>query len=312
MKGLFKYRSTQFVYCVRRVAYKFGKKEHLPLGTLPRGMFNDYLIERIVSGEPLMVARFGSQEARATAWSLGVERGYDKAIPRYVQKRMAVGPGFFPADDTNIQHFGHIMVESARKLDALAYWDSFMQQYLLEEVCPVRLVITRLEDLEPYRNQDKPWSSALQGRKVLVVHPFAATIESQYHNRAFLFENPNVLPDFELKTLVPPQTIAGSRDSRFDNWFQALAFLEKETDRIDFDVAIIGCGAYGFPLAAHVKETGRQAVHLGGATQMLFGIKGRRWDLKPISSELYNDYWVRPGPSEKPANAGAVEDGCYW
>lgn len=45
---------------------------------------------------------------------------------------------------------------------------------------------------------------------------------------------------------------------------------------------------------------------------MLFGIKGRRWDLKPISKELYNTRWVRPGAEERPANASAVEDACYW
>ena len=45
-----------------------------------------------------------------------------------------------------------------------------------------------------------------------------------------------------------------------------------------FDVAIIGCGAYGMPLAAMLKQAGKQAIHLGGATQLLFGIKGKRWE----------------------------------
>lgn len=33
---------------------------------------------------------------------------------------------------------------------------------------------------------------------------------------------------------------------------------------------------YGFPLAAHVKHKGKQAIHLGGTLQLLFGIKGNR------------------------------------
>lgn len=44
--------------------------------------------------------------------------------------------------------------------------------------------------------------------------------------------------------------------------------------KINFDTAIIGCGAYGMPLAAQIKNAGRQAIHLGGAVQLLFGIKG--------------------------------------
>lgn len=45
---------------------------------------------------------------------------------------------------------------------------------------------------------------------------------------------------------------------------------------------------------------------------MLFGIKGKRWDLKEISKELYNENWTRPDENEKPAGAFKVENGCYW
>ena len=27
----------------------------------------------------------------------------------------------------------------------------------------------------------------------------------------------------------------------------------------------LGCGAYGFPLAAHVKRMGKKAIHMGGS-----------------------------------------------
>ena len=147
---------------------------------------------------------------------------------------------------------------------------------------------------------------------MLVVHPFASTIEKQYARRGELFANPDVLPDFELKTIIPPQTIAGTVDGRFENWFEALDFLKNTIATEAFDVCIIGCGAYGFPLAAFVKAIGKQAIHLGGATQMLFGIKGKRWDLKEISKELYNQSWTRPSENEKPAGAFKVEGGCYW
>ena len=310
--GKMQYRAMQFRYCARRLLYKVGKAEFLPKGALGKNEFNTLIASLIRSGSPFMVGRFGSQEARATAWALGVERGYDRAIPRYVRKRMAIGPGFFPADDAHIRRFGILMAESARRLDALAYWDSFMQQWLLKEVCPKGLPISYLENLEPYRNQNNPWTSALRGRRVLVVHPFARSIERQYARRGELFENPELLPDFELQTLVPPQTIAGTPDPRFLDWFEALESLKAEVDARSFDVAIIGCGAYGFPLAAHVKDSGCQAIHGGGAVQMLFGIKGRRWDLKPISKTLYNESWIRPSAEERPDGAYKVEDACYW
>ena len=83
-----------------------------------------------------------------------------------------------------------------------------------------------------------------------------------------------------------------------------------EIEKHDFDICLLGCGAYGFPLAAHVKRLGKKAVHIGGALQLLFGIKGRRWDRE--FSSIYNDAWVRPEENEKPRNANSVEGGCYW
>ena len=99
--------------------------------------------------------------------------------------------------------------------------------------------------------------------------------------------------------------------------------MENEIDKHNYDICIIGCGAYGFHLAAHVKRTGKKAVHLGGATQMLFGIKGNRWEDPDYAFpevnvpagwylRLINDSWVKPNPSSRPKNADSVEGACYW
>ena len=124
----------------------------------------------------------------------------------------------------------------------------------------------------------------------------------------------NILPEFELKTLKAVQTIAGEKDERFSTWFETLEYMFEETMKIDFDIAIIGCGAYGMPLAAKLKKAGKQAIHLGGATQLLFGIKGKRWEENYPSkiASCFNEYWGYLADSEKPKNAGTVEMGCYW
>ena len=109
----------------------------------------------------------------------------------------------------------------------------------------------------------------------------------------------------------------------FKDWFEALQWMKDEIDRREYDVCLIGCGAYGFPLAAHVKRRGKQAVHLGGALQLLFGIRGKRWEdpnygVKGFGvpygrySNLMNVHWVRPEYKEKPKSSNAVEGGCYW
>ena len=78
------------------------------------------------------------------------------------------------------------------------------------------------------------------------------------------------------------------------------------------NIALIGCGAYGFPLAAHVKRKGKKAVLLGGALQILFGIKGKRWEEHPQISRLMNEHWTRPLKNEVPNNSVKIDGGSYW
>ena len=121
-----------------------------------------------------------------------------------------------------------------------------------------------------------------------------------------------MLPDFELKTIKAVQTIAGQK-SEFETWFDALDSMKEKIRNIDFDIAIIGCGAYGFPLASFVKDLGKQAIHLGGVTQLLFGIKGKRWEEWKHYTELRKnngENWIYS--DEIPENYKKIEGGCYW
>jgi hypothetical protein len=125
-----------------------------------------------------------------------------------------------------------------------------------------------------------------------------------------------MLPEFELRTLRAVQSIAGERTD-FATWFDALHWMEQQMDAVDYDVCLVGCGAYGFPLAAHAKRTGHKAVHLGGSLQLLFGIRGQRWESPQYNDEydysrLMNEHWVRPAADERPRDAEQVEGACYW
>ena len=148
-------------------------------------------------------------------------------------------------------------------------------------------------------------------KKNLVVHPFEKTIKRQYQIHDKLFENPDILPDFKLITLKAVQSIAGETVP-YATWFEALQSMEDKIKTIDFDIAIIGCGAYGLPLASFIKTLGKKAVHLGGATQLLFGIKGKRWEEREDFKKLFNEYWTHPLPDDTPSHFKRVESGCYW
>lgn len=268
----------------------------------------------IATGEPCMIARLGSAELGCaslhTRWRAGkvVRLAYPKSLRRVMQ----VNAGVFPTDDASLDRFSEVFLDAVSRADVLGVCFHRDEHRIVGRFCPdARLV--QHEALNCVLRKD-PWSSELAGKTVLVVHPFAKTIESQYRTRrTLLFDDPNVLPEFELKTLAAVQSSAGN-ECTFPTWFDALDHMRQEIANTDFDVAIIGAGAYGLPLAAAVKDMGRQAVQLGGATQLLFGIRGRRWEVESPDdiAPLFNEYWVRPSSEETPAGAGLVEGGCYW
>jgi hypothetical protein len=263
------------------------------------------LLER---NAPAMIARFGSTEIKAVLWPR-----FPWVVKRLVERRvfsnMMVASGFFPPSREAIERFSALMYDDMGQLDILGSWRR--EEYLLRRHL-LRVTKVPLTALEPYLSAH-PWSETLEGRRVLVVHPFSRTIESQYNDhRQQLFEDSRVLPKFgNLATIRAVQTLVGNK-SQYSDWFQALESMKIAMDATNYDVAIIGCGAYGFPLAAHAKRRGKLAVHLGGATQILFGIRGNRWDADPQISRLYNEWWVRPAPEERVADADRVENACYW
>lgn len=288
-------------------------------------LISEKIIALLESNEPMMIARYGSTELSAIVNYIGVHTKFNNRIIQYILgkapqwwwnekiiQQMKNWSGFFPANQLNVEKFCQLMIDDSSQVDMLASWIPD-EKYLKKELKNAEFV--KGIYIEPFWST-VPWTKYLEGKKVLVVHPFAAQIEEQYKHRDLLFKNPDILPVFQLITLEAVQSLGGECND-FESWFEALDYMKKKIDSIDYDVCLIGCGAYGFPLAAHVKRQGKKAVHLGGSLQLLFGIKGKRWEDPNYNknynySELMNEYWIRPDEKFKPKNAANVEDGCYW
>ena len=271
---------------------------------------NDRITEYINKGEPFMIARYGGSELKLIRAYfernlMGKEQEYDEAV-----EQLNKLSGFFPSDRLLADRFVELMLESSSQIDLLGIWHNFMEDFVCEQYA-INSEFTLLRNLEPYYLEGQGWSEALAGKKVLVIHPFEESIRVQYNKRREVWGDRNILPDFELHTIKAVQTLSDQTDDRFETWFDALDYMTKQCYEVDFDVALIGCGAYGLPLAAKIKKMGKGAIHLGGALQILFGIKGSRWDAHPIISSFYNDAWIR-SIDEKPKGSEKVEEDCYW
>lgn len=279
--------------------------------------------QSIESGKPLMVSRFSTceidvlnicrQRARnplSQAFGTLLD-GIPSQYTEPIRFRAHNNAGIFPATDEGLNDFSRITFDACSRIDILGVWGSplHMEETLWRERCPKADLVT-LPAIEPYYDP-APWSAALAGKRVLVVHPFEASIQQQFLKREHLFPSTDILPEFELQTLKAVQSNAGG-ETTYESWGDALNTMKEQINATEFDIALIGAGAYGLPLAAHVKDLGKQAVHMGGALQILFGIKGGRWDDNPKINRFYNEHWARPLPEETPAQSGQVEEGCYW
>lgn len=272
---------------------------------------NDKLFELIVDNQPFAFCRFSFVE-----YDLMIRCKTQNyfGIKTYKNKKNIVNS--FKIDEKNkylgIELFNTIMLEALDDADMLGVWrnipmgDTYFDTVKDKE----KKYLVHATAVEPY-GFEFPWSKALQGKKVLVVSPFSKEIKQQYQIRELLWDNKDILPQFELITVNSVWYFANSRDERFSNWFEALDYLYSEIMKEDFDIALLGCGAFGFPLAARIKKAGKQAVHMGGALQILFGIKGKRWDNTNVSS-FYNESWIRPGEDSKPADSDKLDQSCYW
>lgn len=321
----------------RKVFRVFNKKEFKnPECIYNRQIANQIIYDLLVADAPCMIARFGTTElitlnnylciksndsSLKKVWSFISDNTHTPWWFEENFKFLEVFSGVYPATQEISERFSNRYLEDIPLIDVLGsfqYYEKFM---------PLKnnIINVHLETLYPFFVK-QPWTKALKGKKVLIVHPFEETIIHQYSKRNHLFKDENILPEFELITYKAVQSAAGIRP-KYKDWFEALKFMADEISKIDFDICILGCGAYGLPLAAHVKRMGKKSFHIGGGLQLLFGIKGKRWDNtnygtcefknytglmdKPYNT-LYNEYWIRPLKEDTPKNAKNLDNGVYW
>ena len=325
-------KSVIFTLKVFRKIYMtiFNIHDVKPKCELDANKASELIYNELMSNKPSMIARFGAFELLTIVNYLGVTNS-KKSIIKYIKgeepdwiwnektlKFMNTNAGFFPPEIEKIEQFCQMILEDKNLVDILGSWLS--SEKLIENGMHATKVNLLL--LEPFWSQN-PWTKALENKKILVIHPFSRTILAQYEKREFLFDNKDVLPEFKSLTVIKAVQSLGKGDDRFKDWFEALEYMQTEIDKVDYDICLIGAGAYGFPLAAHVKRKGKKAIHMGGALQLLFGIRGRRWEVwddeatqfetpKGFYTNLMNEHWVRPNEQEKPKAATNVEGGCYW
>jgi hypothetical protein len=250
----------------------------------------------LCTDEPLFIGRNGSTE-------LGLQLG----IPQ--QPQHIVNAGIWPSPIG----FAEAAAEATRATDILAA--GWYQPYAAAEASflqGTQSLKVDLPALEPYYAPEHlQWTRLLADQRVAVVSPFAESIQQQIKKPIW----PNgLLPqsiDWQtIRTGFPP-LIAPNGPCAWPvaSWQKAVDLLVRQVEAAKVRVVLLGCGGLGMLVAHRLKQSGHICIVLGGALQILFGIKGRRWLKEPVAAN-FNEHWIFP--LEQPSGAAIIEGGCYW
>lgn len=158
-----------------------------------------------------------------------------------------------------------------------------------------------------------PTFDKMRNKKVLVISAFTELIMSQYESGRVHKLGIDFPMIESLDGVTSPYCFLN--DGPHDNYFETLDHIFETIKQKDFDIAILGCGAYGHMLVHKIcSELNKEAIYIGGSVTNLFGILSTRELKHGMGKDItLNEYWITTIPeSFRPTNYKQIEDGCYW
>lgn len=278
------------------------------------------------SNTPFFIGRNGTIEIEILFfWVLRRRGGGRNPYPTNLQLQIEQNAGIFPGTAESIDRWCEAYIEALSHMDGGAagwYEPVWRAEKGILDIHAPHAFRTPLRSLEPYYvPRGLRWTEQLVGKHVAVVSSFADTMQAQIQRpkeiwtgaQEGLLDISGVTWTF-VRTGYAPMTARGNAEwpGTHASWQDSVQYVVNAVVASGAKVALIGCGGLGMIIAARLKVFGISAIVLGGAIQVLFGIKGRRWATHSVISRFWNDAWVWPSPVEIPGAAVLVEGGCYW
>lgn len=279
---------------------------------IERAQFIHRVRQAAASGTGFAAGKIGNSEQFVLGWPIFAQR---LAIARQASAaRLALKThahrhaGIFPDQLDFIEAFRKFYADRMRQLDALGLFGHPGEPAIIAHY-RLKVPTCRFSHQEPGRQiPDNPadcYLPAFAGKRVLLISSFAELLAERA--RRDIFEavwsktGKRWFAPASVEALVMPyswnretQLHHGNSIALFDQLCSAMAQRR-------FDLALIGAGALGVPLAVHAKALGAVGISLGGHLQVLFGVLGRRWrDSEYWQGNYINDSWVDLPPELRP------------
>jgi hypothetical protein len=242
------------------------------------------------------------------------------------QNKLAIlekNAGIFPGTGNSVEAWISDTIDAIRSSDLLVagWFDPLVaaEKDFLKQLGK-RGPFLPLRSLEPYYvPHEYQWSRYMLWRKVAVVSSFAELAVQQAKKAKEIWgdRSDSLLPEAEyipIQTGYSPVLAQGRAGwpEEVTCWQEAMDWVVKRVLESEAEIVLIGCGGLSMPIGRRLKEAGKVCIVMGGAIQILFGIKGNRWKDHSVISRFWNDAWVFPPLERTPGAADQIEGGCYW
>jgi hypothetical protein len=281
----------------------------------------DAITSALENGTPLLISRHGSFEFQCVAWK---KRNPDLPLNNSMLTILHKNAGIFPSDIAKMEEWLDSYWQATCEADGMAtgwYLPTSEEEKALVKKYNPKAFQFPLRSLEPYYvDTHDRWTSHFANKRVTVVSSFAKTMEMQVKKAKdiWLAQADSILPPTTtwsfVRTYYPPDLTSRTTawPKQVNDFAAAVNYIVDAVEETKPDIVLIGCGGLASPAAAALKKKGRIAIVMGGAIQVLFGIKGSRWKNHAIISQFWNDAWVSPSTDETPMHASSIENKCYW
>ena len=288
---------------------------------------HEYISKKIEDNQNFIIPRISCVETQQATFTMMLTLPqYKEQLPQLLKTLqngtiiMKNNAGIKLTSMESVLKYSQLYLEAFNLCDLYCGWAPFDNVYktitishqLLDELYKDKETVYS-EALDIYHYiYSTPWTTALKGKRLLMVSNFAESIESKIDDRKQIY-GIDLFPECEIITIRPPQTQGTEDSEEFD------IELKKFTTKLDeikdqYDIALVSCGGYGSLVCAHIYKSGKSAIYIGGVLQMYWGILGNRWfKNRPDIIRLFlNKHWTTAKDSEKPRDYQKIEGSCYW
>ena len=231
--------------------------------------------------------------------------------------------GVFPTNAAFLHNFAQFYLKRVQHIDILGLFQAEQEERIIK-ANELNALFIPYQFTEPDRsipaNESNCYLQFFEGKKILFISPFADLLKSRANKDTYeavwLKIGKKWFWPSEVKAYEIPYSYVTSVDTykKYKNSMNLFDSICTNIGEMDFDMAFIGAGALGLPIASHLKNQGKVAISLGGHLQVLFGIGGGRWSKDEFWTTNYiNEHWIEMPKKYHPENKSILTDnGAYW